>query len=169
MSNIYKIEMACLNDPNHLSIDVYFSGCDIEPKCKNCHNPLLWDKSVGKKFDNEELFLKIFILAEKTKKLNICSDYLSVCYLGGEPLAEYNRDTLKYVSGRVKETLKIRQVIFTGRTLEEINLEDLSSYISHCTFLKYGRYEENNKVFGEYLSSGNQRLIELGLGDKFEH
>ena len=33
------------------SLEIYLAGCSGQPKCKGCHNPMLWDFNMGEKWD----------------------------------------------------------------------------------------------------------------------
>lgn len=157
MSNISRIDISAVNNPGKISIDVYFAGCDIEPKCIGCHNSNLWDKEQGSSYNSVDLIMRITELINTLKTLLPSSKFISVCYLGGEPLAEYNRGLLAAVTCAIK-LLGVEQIIFTGHTKKEIFSEDLASYIMYADFIKTGRYDKT-KTHAGLLSTSNQKLL----------
>ena len=71
-----------------LRVSVWFTGCPHQ--CEDCHNKFLWKHDEKIKLNQN----KIIELCKIRKKLSI---------LGGEPLAEYNRDELLELLEKVKE------------------------------------------------------------------
>jgi anaerobic ribonucleoside-triphosphate reductase activating protein len=127
------------------ALEIYLSGCNFH--CKGCHNPELWDFSIG-----EELTTEIFSkLANKI--LEHDSMINEIWILGGEPL---HQDPLSFrvlceslfagLNGTGKQL-----VLFTG-----FNLTNIPSWCFRIfDKIKYGRYDENLRTDGE-LASSNQ-------------
>ena len=161
MSNIASIDIATVNFPGKISIDVYFSGCDMEPKCNGCHNKQLWDKNYGEVYSDEKLFTTIDKIINDLLSFTSI-DFIGIAYMGGEPLAPYNRNTLKYLTAMLNKKYKIKQLIFTGRTLDEIEKQSLTSYIIYADYIKVGKFDGGKRTTGEFLASENQKLLTIG-------
>ena len=65
------------NSSDGISFEIYIPGCLREEKCKDCHNPELWDFNKGVELNYNELNEIIDIYYEKFDNFAI---------LGGEPL-----------------------------------------------------------------------------------
>ena len=161
MSSIAYIDMTTLNFPNKISIDIYFSGCDMEPKCEGCHNKQLWDKNYGRIYSDEELFDHVDKMVSDLLSFT-SKEFIGITYMGGEPLAPYNRNTLKYLTEKINKKYNIEQLIFTGRTLDEIYKQNLTSYIMYATYIKVGKFDSGKRSTGEFLASENQKLLKIG-------
>ena len=109
------------------SISIYFSGCDKSIKCPNCHNPELQQKGIGYKTTNKNLIDDIEIILNRW--LDIYPK-MSLCYLGGEPLSDWNRESVyliaKYFKLKYKD--KICNIIYTWRYLK--NIKHIKNFIT---------------------------------------
>ena len=159
IKNLYtEIHTIMLSNADDLytgwTISIYFQGCDIEPKCKNCHNPelqpFLKEKSKihmpYKKFW-DELLLPYYEQAKSMLK--------SVTFLGGEPLAYPHRLGVIYLSKKVKQELGLETFLYTGRVEREVIQQNLLPFLTYIDRVKSGRYVESLKdgIFG----SSNQK------------
>ena len=52
MSKYAEIKNFDIANAPGLSVTVFLSGCDAEPKCKGCFNSIAWDKDYGIEVDN---------------------------------------------------------------------------------------------------------------------
>lgn len=133
------------NSTNGIAVDVYLSGCSREPKCKGCHNPLLWDFNNGKSMEISEV---VNILRFKY------ADADSVAIMGGEPL---NQPNITNLLAEIKKALPEKKLwVYTSYEFEEIP-EEILQYVD---YVKTGRYREDlpttNKGFR--LASSNQKI-----------
>jgi len=117
------------------SVDIFFSGCKF--KCKGCHNSELWE------FIEPNINIKKILEAiATTHKSEI------VTLMGGEPLQQFG------ILELIQELKKIKKYVslYTGYDFNDISqkIKDKVDYI------KTGRYKEENKLVGEFLSSSNQ-------------
>jgi anaerobic ribonucleoside-triphosphate reductase activating protein len=97
MNNIYVTLQSSINSDGlwYPSISIYYSGCDKPVKCKDCHNPELQQCNNGFETTSEKLIQDI-------EKILIdwldTYEFISICYLGGEPLSQWNRQSVLEVS-----------------------------------------------------------------------
>lgn len=140
------------------SISIYYSGCDKVIKCKSCHNPELQQRERGFKTSDEQLIKDI-----EDKLIMWLSTYkiISICYLGGEPLASWNRDSILNVSKYFKEKYKnqIVNIFYTWRYIE--NLCTLKKYIKYMDYGVLGDYQEEYKDLNYIPSSINQYIYDF--------
>lgn len=145
--NITKEDM--LNGDG-IRVVLWVSGC--EHHCKNCQNPITWNKDEGLPFDKEaeeELF-------EALNKPYIAG----ITFSGGDPLAPYNRDEVMRLSKKVRELCPDKTVwIYTGYLWEEI--KDIKG-IEDVDVLADGEFVEELKDNNiPWVGSSNQRVINV--------
>jgi len=164
--NIHLNRAFFSNDNPHLfGLSIYFQGCDRNPKCPYCHNPQTWAPYQGYEYELDELIEVIF---NKLDYVFDSYDKLSLCYVGGEPLAPYNRDAVLAISKAVKARYgdKIVNVLFSWRMPDEIIEGGLMPYIEYIDEFVLGPYDytlrnytdENNTEVG-FPASTNQLYI----------
>jgi len=147
------------------SISIYFSGCDKSIKCPNCHNPELQQKGIGYKTTNKNLIDDIEIILNRW--LDIYPK-MSLCYLGGEPLSDWNRESVyliaKYFKLKYKD--KICNIIYTWRYLE--NIKHMKKYITYIDYGVLGSFHEENKNTNYIPSSTNQYIYDFVNNKKIQ-
>lgn len=147
------------------SISVYYSGCDKPTKCQNCHNPELQQKEKGCKTTDQQLINDI----EKVliDWLNIYPT-MSLCYLGGEPLSLWNRESVYNISKyfKLKYDSKICNIIYTWRYIEDI--QHIKKYIDYMDFGVLGEFQEENKDIRYIPSSTNQYIYDFKNNRKIQ-
>lgn len=133
-----------MNATEGIAVELYLSGCAREPKCRGCHNPLLWDFNNGNEIDINDLALLI-----KTKY----HDADSIAIMGGEPLNQHNILQLLQAIRAICPTKIIW--LYTSYDLEEISEE----YLPYIDFIKTGRYNDTIPTErGDRLASKNQKI-----------
>lgn len=133
-----------------LRVVLWVSGC--EHFCKNCQNPITWDKNCGVEF-NQEAEEELF----EALKEAYCS---GVTFSGGDPFATYNREEVKKIIEQIKEKLPSKTIwVYTGYTFEEIRNEDC---LKQVDVLVDGKFiEEKKDLTLKWVGSSNQRLIDV--------
>lgn len=135
------------------AFEIYISGCKEYP-CKGCHNPELWDESIGEKLTNDKL--------KKIKnKINEFDDLINkIMIYGGEPLEK----PINKIIWLLKELKKMKKEIwlFTRFELNEIPKE----IIVLCDYIKTGKFDNtqltnNNIQYGIKLASANQQIHKI--------
>jgi anaerobic ribonucleoside-triphosphate reductase activating protein len=153
------LDFSLINGLGQPSVDIYLTGCDKPVKCPSCHNQELWE--VQEKPSLNEFIEKIEAVYEDAS--NFFPD-LRISFLGGEPLAEYNREYLyeitKYLKG-MYPNLEI--VLYTWRTLEDINAQELTKYTQFCTYGILGSFEIDKRVENMIPASTNQKIYSFSL------
>mgnify|MGYP000947965817 CR=1 FL=1 len=124
------------------SFTIWFSGCDM--KCKNCQNPILWDKNKGHKYTAESVAK---IVCATCNQLNL----KSVVLLGGEPLQQDIQELL-FICQQFREA-GLKVWLYTGYEFDDIP-KDLLPYLST---IKCGRYKDELKQEG-FPASSNQKI-----------
>lgn len=137
------------------SMDIFFSGCDAEPRCTGCHNPEAWDFNVGKDWKQW-----IFQINDNVKKFGAMFDKFFL--LGGEPLAQDPEEFAKIVSA-LKEYGK-ELWLFTHYELDEIPDDTKAQF----NYIKTGRYlpelsTYDNISYGVRLATSNQKVHKRGV------
>lgn len=124
------------------SFTIWFSGCDM--RCKNCQNPVLWDKNKGHAYTAESI---VDIVCTTCSELNIGS----VVFLGGEPLQQDIQELLFVCQRLYEANLKIW--LYTGYEFNEVPKE----LLQYLNIIKCGRYVEELAQDG-FPASSNQRI-----------
>ena len=153
----YVINYSTKNGLGRPSISIYLQGCDKKVKCKSCHNLEMQSPpkekcnfyNMTKQLDNYiEQFMKFH------KKLHMS-------FLGGEPLAPYNRDIVYKLSKYIKTMYKNSKIsLYSWRTIKQIN-EELKSYIQYIDYGILGEYNESLYVADTLPSSSNQYIYDF--------
>jgi len=136
------------------SLDIYLSGCNGNPHCKNCHNPESWDFTKGKVY-NELYFNKI---KQQINDFDLLIHNIMI--FGGEPL-DNSHDELLHLLFDLKMFNK-KIWFFTRYGINEIPKE----IKSFCNYIKTGRYIEelkcnDNIQYGIKLATSNQKIYKL--------
>lgn len=140
------------NSTNGIAVDVYLSGCAREPKCRGCHNPLLWDFNYGKEFSIDEY---VKIIQEKYR------DADSITIMGGEPL---NHPNIVEFLQACKTHLHTKTIwLYTSYELCDIP-EEVLPFVN---YIKTGRYDMSKKCYGR-LGSKNQKIWKKRINEKNE-
>lgn len=138
------------------SLELYLAGCSGQPKCKNCHNPVLWDFNIGEKFDNIYFNKEILNKYKEFKPL-----IKNVMIFGGEPL-DQNFMELELLLIKLTE-LSIPIWLFTRYSIDEVPL----FVKQYCEYIKCGRYIPELKgefeYYGIILSTSNQKIYKKGI------
>lgn len=145
------------------AISIYYSGCDKPIKCKNCHNPELQQQGAGYKTTDDQLIKDIERIL-----VNWLDIYpkISLCFLGGEPLSSWNRESVYSISKyfKLKYTDKICNILYSWRYIEDI--EDMKKYITYIDYGVLGEFQEENKDVNFIPSSKNQYIYDFTKHEK---
>ena len=162
---INRILFSNVDHPRFPGISIYFQGCDINPKCTNCHNPQTWE------FD-DRYFVPYESLFQRIKKdLNLLFnvyDLVSLNFLGGEPLSKANRKAVKILSKDIKELFgtKVIILLYSWRKPIEIYEQGLLNYIEYVDEFVLGRYFEKYKNPNSFPVTKNQLYMSREEFDK---
>ena len=155
MTNIVAIDYSMATR----SMDIFFSGCDAEPRCEGCHNPEAWDFNVGKDWKQW-----IFQINDNVKKFGPMFDKFFL--LGGEPLAQDPEQFMLFLDaiGEYKKELWL----FTHYELKEIKPVVRKRF----DYIKTGRYlpelsTNDNICYGVKLATSNQKIWKQISKDKW--
>lgn len=174
MSNYAKIKNFDIANGEGISVSVFFSGCDKQPKCKGCFNSDIWNYEVGEKFTDETIEDIINKLSNPHIK--------SLALLGGEPMADKNvEDVLKLVK-KVKSEFPNKKIwLWTWRKYESLLIQIRgigtmgldgkihpfpdnvrNSILHYIDVLVDGRFIEKEKDLTlKWRGSKNQRIIDV--------
>lgn len=133
-----------------IRVVLWVSGC--EHFCKNCQNPITWDRNCGVDFDEE---------AKKELFYALSQDYCDgVTFSGGDPFAPYNREEVFKLIKEIKDKLPTKTVwVYTGYTYEELQGE---SCLAQVDVLVDGKFIEAKKDLKlRWRGSSNQRIINV--------
>jgi len=156
---INRLLFSNVDHPKFPGISIYFQGCDAYPKCFNCHNPQTWD------FDKKYFVPEELLIDRVKKNLElILENYetVSLNFLGGEPLSETNRNSVRILSEFVKKTYGYRVItlLYSWRRPIDIYFQELLEYVEYVDEFVLGRYMEKykNLVSGkvDFPASRNQ-------------
>lgn len=148
-----------ISNGNGIGASLFVQGCHFH--CKGCFNSETWDFNGGKEWSDEieNSFIKL---------LN--RPYIKrVSFLGGEPLADENVETVLRIIKKVKSLYPNKSIwIFTGYTWEDItngsNTERIAS-IYLADFVADGKFQiENHDINNKkvlWVGSTNQRVIDV--------
>lgn len=160
MNDVYVTLQNSINNDGlwYPSISIYYSGCDKLVKCIYCHNPELQKQEIGYKTANKQLINDI------EKILNNWLDIfpkMSLCYLGGEPLSIWNRESVYMVSRyfKLKYPDEICNILYSWRYIEDI--DNMRKYITYIDYGVLGDFQEINKDLNYIPSSTNQYIYDF--------
>lgn len=157
MENFYIETSTSTDGVNYPSVSIYFFGCDKLNKCKGCHNEKLWSFTEQKN-DNSLMIQKI---EKELLRIYEYTDKVSVCFLGGEPLSEKHRDSVKVISKYFKQKYKkVITIVYTWRLIEDIIQQNLLNYLCSVDYLKCGEFDSNLMSNG-FLATSNQYFYDL--------
>jgi len=89
--------------------------------------------------------------------------------LGGEPLAKYNRNITLELSNYIKEKYKNAIIVlYSWRTIEQINRESLKPYIKYIDYGVLGSYNKDLYVSNTLPSSTNQYIYDFKNNEKLK-
>jgi len=133
-------------DTNHegLSYNVFFSGCSKEPKCKNCHNPELWEQCVADK-------VSVHSVHQFIKQAADDGLITHIVFMGGEPLDQC--DALVSIATYAK-SYGLHTWLYSGKTFSNIPIEirDVMDVVVAGEFIHELRT-------GGFPGSSNQEVI----------
>ena len=138
-----------------ICVSLFVQGCPH--RCKGCFNPETWDFEGGFEFTDREI--KYIIEA-----LGLFKIQRNFSILGGEPLAQENRETVLEIIKEVRKYYKgIKIYVWTGYYLESIvNEPIIKEIISLVDYIIDGPFEEDKKDLTLKLrGSSNQRIWDL--------
>ena len=148
--NYYQIRDMDISNGEGTGMALFCSGCPLH--CPNCFNQDLWDFNGGKLWtpEIEEQFIKL------TNR-----PYINrISFLGGEPLADQNAESISSIISKIDTTKKIW--IYTGYIWEELEKQDKIKYVSSADVLVDGRYIDELKDYRlKFKGSSNQRIIDI--------
>ena len=134
----------------HKAFEIYFSGCTIH--CKGCHNPELWDFNKGTLLDEREKWKIFKKIRENIKMIN------EIWFLGGEPLDQNSDEFNSFLHGLKSLFPYLTFVLFTGYSFKDIDKDNFQRF----DIIKFGNYEENERVEDGFLISKNQKIWRKG-------
>lgn len=147
------------------SISIYYSGCDKVVKCKDCHNPELQNRNALEKYSNLEIIKSI----EKSLKswLSVY-ETISISFLGGEPTAVYNIDSMFIISKYFKKKYgdNVKTILYSWRKNKELN--SIKSKIKYIDFGVLGEFDIKKLDLSYVPSSRNQYIYDFNRNKKIK-
>lgn len=148
--NYHNITKEDMLNGEGLRVVLWVSGCNH--CCKNCQNPITWDKNGGLPFDKaaeEELF----------EALN--KSYIDgITFSGGDPLFPENRSEVFRLIRKCRDKFPEKTIwLYTGYKWEEIKDLDginLIDVIAEGEFIE--ELKDNNL---HWVGSSNQRVLKV--------
>lgn len=133
-----------------IGVALFVQGCHFH--CKNCFNQTTWNFQEGKHW-TREIENRFFYLVSRP--------YIErVSFLGGEPLADENYDTIVKLAKSIDNKKKW---CYTGYTLEELKTNGKEEILKYIDVLVDGRYvDELRDLNLEFRGSSNQRILYKG-------
>lgn len=133
-----------------LRVTLWVTGCPHH--CDGCHNAWSWNPDEGKHFDHEAYLELINELKH---------DYIDgITFLGGEPLAPYNLDTVTSIAKTVREQFPKKTIwCYTGYQYEDIEKYDIMKYLDVLVDGPFIKDLKDEKL--HWKGSSNQRVIDI--------
>ena len=148
--NYHDITKQDMLNGDGLRVVLWVSGCNHH--CKNCQNPITWDKNGGLPFDEA---------AEKELFEALDKPFIDgITFSGGDPLFPDNRSEVFRLIKKHKEKFPNKNIwLYTGYLWEAINnlegIEDID-VIAEGEFID--ELKDNNI---HWVGSSNQRVINV--------
>lgn len=148
--NYHNITKEDMLNGDGIRVVLWVSGCAHQ--CKNCQNPITWDKNGGLPFDKkaeDELF-------EALNKTFIDG----ITFSGGDPLMVENRDEVMRLVKKCRGEFPDKSIwLYTGYSFDEIkDIEgiELIDVIADGEFVE--ELKDNNI---KWVGSSNQKVIDV--------
>lgn len=141
------------------AVSIYFAGCDKESFtgsfCPGCQNVEMQDPEIDiPAYYPEEIYRYVIQLITDWKQI---SSNVAVAFIGGEPLACYNRDCVQYISYRLsKEFPSVTTILYTWRDIKDITNQNLLPYVKYIDKCVLGDYRAELHDDSYALGSTNQ-------------
>ena len=129
-----------------VSRNYFFAGCSAEPKCKNCHNPGLWESVPS---DTMELYNVIKDI-KHTSENGLTTHAV---FMGGEPLDQSS--VVRLLAMRAKYA-GLTVWLYTGREYSNVP-KDILKLID---VIVAGKYDESLAT-GGFPASSNQEVVRI--------
>lgn len=156
-AEIKNVDIA--NGPG-VRISLFVSGCPHH--CKGCFNEVTWDFTYGKPYTQETINHILELLKP---------DYIKgITFLGGEPMAPSNQETVLNTMRQIKEHYTNKDIwLYTGYLLDTDimgkmvdTLPHTSEILSYIDVLVDGPFIEEQKNLNlQFKGSENQRIIDM--------
>ena len=148
--NYHNITKEDMLNGEGLRVVLWVSGCNH--CCKNCQNPITWDKNGGLPFDKaaeDELF----------EALN--KSYIDgITFSGGDPLFPENRSEVFRLIRKCKDKFPEKTIwLYTGYKWEEIKDLDGINLIDVIAEGEFIEALKDNNI--HWVGSSNQRVLKV--------
>lgn len=156
---MYSIDLSLTNGLGKPAISIYYSGCDIPVKCKECHNPELWNKQKSR-IGYPELLRVI----SSYNSFNF-SKQLRIAFLGGEPFSKDNRESVISTAKQLKDDFKDCQIIvYSWRKPDEIE----KAWVENIDIGVLGQFDIGEFKEGYLPASSNQVIYDFNSQRELE-
>lgn len=163
----YIFDFSLKNGLGKPAISLYLSGCDKFPRCENCHNPEL-QEYVESDLDRSEIIGNIKKdLDKRVQRVKDFYEEVILCFLGGEPLASYNR-RITYEISKYSKKKEVINVLYSWREIEDISKEDIMHYVDYMDYGVLGSFDKESKVNNQLPASSNQYIWNFNKNKKVE-
>ncbi|QPW62140.1 4Fe-4S cluster-binding domain-containing protein [Clostridium botulinum] len=165
--NIYVIVQSSINGDGlyYPAISIYFSGCDKLHKCLNCHNPEMQKQHYGFKTNTQDLIKDIEQIVTSWLRMY---PTIAICYVGGESLAEWNRNATLNISKyfKTKYDMKIQNIVYSWRYLEDLQV--VKKYIKYMDLGVLGEFRQELFQENHVPASSNQYIYDFKNNKKIK-
>lgn len=148
--NYHNITKEDMLNGDGLRVVLWVSGCNHH--CKNCHNPITWDKNEGLPFDKaaeDELFEAL-----DKKYIN------GITFSGGDPLLPDNRSEICRLIKKCHEIMPQKTIwLYTGYSWEDICDIDEIKLVDVVADGEFVEKLKDNNI--HWVGSSNQRVIDV--------
>ena len=133
------------------AVSLFFNYCPWH--CKGCWNSETWELNESLEIPNDEVVDRVI------QALDVGEIKKDLSLLGGDPLADKNRDDLEYILQKVLDQRPTTKVLcWTGYTWAKCKDFSVMQYID---ILIDGLYIEKLRVLGKKYGSSNQKVIDV--------
>ncbi len=154
----YVINYSTKNGLGEPAISIYLKGCDKPNKCIGCHNGF-YQAQPDEKIDYTALTQT---LDRQMHLMSLTHQTLHIAFLGGEPLAAYNRSAVKKISSHIKQCYpQAKTTLYTYRTLTDIKREQLENFINDIDYGVLGEFMMDELDTSFIPASKNQVIYDF--------
>lgn len=157
-----QIRSMDISNGSGVGISLFVQGCHFH--CKGCFNQETWDFNGGKEWTDD--------IENKFIKLANNSYVKRISFLGGEPLADENIETVFNIIQKLKKYYPQKQIwIFTGYTWENLMNKKSKNSLLRLTavvlsdVLADGQFQLDKQDINhkkvKWVGSINQRVIDI--------
>lgn len=148
--NYHNITKCDILNGDGVRVVLWVAGCSHH--CKDCQNPITWDKNGGLLFDDNAKKELFDALADP--------DIDGITFSGGDPLFDDNRESVGKLIEEISQKFPQKTIwLYTGYLFEEVKSLPFMKYIDVLVDGEFIVQQKDNNLL--WKGSSNQKVIDV--------